>query len=66
MQDFARLALERVTAEMVVLLLNLAKALKDPINQMVSTEYVVTGSWSDPVIANKKREPLNDGKAGRR
>ena len=40
------------------------KALKDPINQMVSVEYIVTGTWSDPVIANKKREPPNDGKRG--
>jgi uncharacterized protein YhdP len=42
------------------------KALKDPINQMVSMEYIVTGTWSDPVIANKRREPPTDGKAGRR
>ena len=33
------------------------KALKDPINQMVSVEYVVTGTWADPVVANKRREP---------
>jgi uncharacterized protein YhdP len=42
------------------------KALKDPINQMVSVEYVVTGTWADPVVANKRREPAGDGKQGRR
>ena len=42
------------------------KALKDPINQMVSVEYLVTGTWADPVVANKRREPAGDGKQGRR
>jgi uncharacterized protein YhdP len=41
------------------------KALKDPINQMISLEYTVTGSWADPVVANKKHEPASEGKQGR-
>jgi uncharacterized protein YhdP len=41
------------------------KALKDPINQMISSEYTVTGTWADPVVANKKREPASEGKQGR-
>lgn len=41
------------------------KALKDPINQMVSVEYLVSGTWADPVVANKKRDQPADGKQGR-
>ena len=41
------------------------KALKDPINQMVAVEYLVTGTWADPLVANKRREPVDDGKRGR-
>ncbi len=41
------------------------KALKDPINQMISLEYTVTGTWADPVVANKKHEPAGEGKQGR-
>jgi uncharacterized protein (TIGR02099 family) len=42
------------------------KALKDPINQMVSVEYIVSGTWANPVVANKRREQPGDGKQGRR
>jgi uncharacterized protein (TIGR02099 family) len=42
------------------------KALKDPINQMVSVEYAISGTWADPVIASKRREQPGDGKQGRR
>jgi uncharacterized protein YhdP len=41
------------------------KALKDPLNQRVSVEYAVTGTWTDPIVANKRREPANSGKQGR-
>jgi uncharacterized protein YhdP len=33
------------------------KVLKDPIEQMFSYEYRVTGQWSDPVVARVGREP---------
>jgi uncharacterized protein (TIGR02099 family) len=42
------------------------KALKDPINQMAAFEYEITGTWADPVVAAKKREPASDAKQGRR
>ncbi len=29
------------------------KVLKDPIEQMFGYEYLVTGSWSDPVVTRK-------------
>ena len=35
------------------------KALKDPIEQMFSYEYRVTGSWSDPVVARVGRGDAN-------
>jgi uncharacterized protein (TIGR02099 family) len=41
------------------------KALKDPINQIVSFEYGVTGTWADPVVVSKKRESA-DSKQGRK
>ena len=41
------------------------KALKDPLNQMISFEYTVTGTWADPVVASKKREPAGEEKQGR-
>jgi uncharacterized protein YhdP len=33
------------------------KVLKDPIEQMFSYEYRVTGQWSDPVVTRVGREP---------
>ncbi len=39
------------------------KVLRDPIEQMFSYEYAVTGSWSDPIVARRGREkpaPLAD------
>jgi uncharacterized protein YhdP len=41
------------------------KALKDPINQMASFEYEVTGSWEDPLVSIKKRDAGDDSKRGR-
>ena len=37
--------------------------LRDPIEQMFSYEYLVTGSWSDPIVArrgNEKPMPVAD------
>ncbi|CAG0982804.1 hypothetical protein BURK1_01835 [Burkholderiales bacterium] len=34
------------------------KAMKDPIEQMFSYDYRVTGSWSDPVVARVGTRPL--------
>ncbi len=42
------------------------KALKDPINQMASFEYKVTGSWEDPLVTIKKRDAGDDSKRGRK
>lgn len=42
------------------------KALKDPINQMVSFEYDISGTWADPVVVAKKREQAEEGKQGRK
>jgi uncharacterized protein YhdP len=33
------------------------KVLQDPIEQMFSYEYLVTGSWSDPVVERASRPP---------
>jgi uncharacterized protein (TIGR02099 family) len=35
------------------------KILKDPIEQLISFEYNVTGSWSDPQVAKPQRAALN-------
>jgi uncharacterized protein YhdP len=35
------------------------KVLKDPIEQLVSFDYSVTGSWSDPQVAKAERAALN-------
>jgi uncharacterized protein YhdP len=34
------------------------KVLQDPIEQIFSYEYVVTGSWSDPVVERAGRQPV--------
>ncbi len=38
------------------------KALQDPIEQMFSYDYRVTGSWTDPVVARVGREPAGVAK----
>ena len=35
------------------------KILKDPIEQLISFEYIVTGSWSDPHVAKPERAALS-------
>jgi len=42
------------------------KALKDPLGQILSFDYGVTGTWSDPTVTKKKREPAPAAPAGRR
>jgi uncharacterized protein YhdP len=41
------------------------KILKDPIEQLISFEYNVTGSWSDPLVTKTERAaalaPLPEG-----
>ena len=32
----------------------LQKILKDPLSKLVSYEYAITGSWSDPVVSKLK------------
>jgi uncharacterized protein YhdP len=33
------------------------KVLQDPIEQIFSYEYVISGSWSDPVVERAGRQP---------
>jgi uncharacterized protein (TIGR02099 family) len=42
------------------------KALKDPISAMVAFEYEVSGTWADPMVMKKKREPARPEPQGRR
>ena len=35
------------------------KILRDPIEQLISFEYNVTGSWSDPLVAKPERAAMN-------
>jgi uncharacterized protein YhdP len=37
------------------------KLLKDPLNQIASYEYDVTGSWSDPQVTKAERAPVESG-----
>ena len=37
------------------------KVMKDPIEQMFSYEYQVTGSWSDPIVARKTAVAVTNG-----
>ena len=39
------------------------KVLQDPIEQIFSYEYVVTGNWSDPVVERSGRQPATLGPA---
>jgi uncharacterized protein (TIGR02099 family) len=39
------------------------KVLQDPIEQIFAYEYVVTGSWSDPVVERSGRQPATLGPA---
>jgi uncharacterized protein (TIGR02099 family) len=41
------------------------KALQDPIERMVAFEYLVNGTWQDPVVARKKRPASDPGFARR-
>jgi uncharacterized protein (TIGR02099 family) len=34
------------------------KILKDPLEQLVSFDYAITGTWSDPLVAKVERPPL--------
>jgi uncharacterized protein YhdP len=34
------------------------KVLKDPLEQLVSFEYNVTGNWSDPQVSKVERPPV--------
>jgi uncharacterized protein (TIGR02099 family) len=40
------------------------KILKDPLEQLVSFEYTITGSWSDPQVAKVERPPLPTPEGG--
>lgn len=42
------------------------KALKDPLGQILSFDYGITGTWADPTVTKKKREPVQPAPAGRR
>jgi uncharacterized protein (TIGR02099 family) len=44
----------------------LQKALKDPIGQMLGFNFSVAGTWTAPTVTKKKREPTEQGPAGRR
>jgi uncharacterized protein YhdP len=37
------------------------KLLKDPLDQIASYEYDVTGSWSDPQVTKSERAPVESG-----
>ena len=39
------------------------KALQDPIEQMFSYQYAVSGSWSDPVVERVGRPPVSGAAA---
>ena len=39
--------------------LELDVALQDPIEQIFSFEYVVSGGWSDPVVERNGRQPAS-------
>jgi uncharacterized protein YhdP len=44
----------------------LQKALGDPLGQMLSFEYEVSGTWSAPAVMRKKRNVAPEQPAGRR
>lgn len=41
------------------------KALKDPFSKIASFDYLVTGTWDDPIIARGARAPFNAKEKGR-
>ncbi len=42
------------------------KALKDPIGAMVAFEYEVSGTWDDPMVMKKRRQPAQPQPQGRK
>jgi uncharacterized protein (TIGR02099 family) len=41
------------------------KALKDPLSQIASFDYAITGTWADPVITRISKGPANTKQTGR-
>jgi uncharacterized protein (TIGR02099 family) len=41
------------------------KALKDPLSQIASFDYAITGTWADPVITRVSKAPVNAKQTGR-
>ena len=42
------------------------KALRDPLGHMLALQYGVAGTWAQPTVTKKKREPVQSGPPGRK
>jgi uncharacterized protein YhdP len=42
------------------------KALKDPLGHILALNYGVAGTWTQPTVTKKKREPVQTSPPGRR
>jgi len=42
------------------------KALKDPLGRILALNYRVAGTWTQPTVTKKTREPVQSGPPGRK